>query len=244
MSGWHPDVSFQPWKDVSISRGRHSTYRNDNLRSGVAAGLSRARAVAGNVEDLSQLDLAVRIRHVVSDNGVAQLSDEIGKGFATLDHKCNVSRARTGLDAERRDILESQSVWVEGVEVDEVHAQVRDEQELARGIKNGLVRVRRILTVGARGRTSQLEGLGLEELEAVGIGDVPGGESGAATTVQEDMVRLLHSITQFYRGHGTDALTSEPRPNHGGCCRTQRRSQGHWACCSDPAAAENHWHSS
>ena len=144
--------------------------------------------MAGNVEDLGQLDLTVGIRHIVSNNGVAQLSDEVGKGLAALDDKGDVSRARAGLDADRRDVLESQGVGVEGVEVDEVHTQVGHEQELARRVENSLVGVRRILTTGVGGRTSQFEVLGLEELEAAGVGDVPGGEGGATTTGKEDMV--------------------------------------------------------
>lgn len=134
-----------------------------------------------NGKDLRQLDLALGIRHVIADDGVAQLGDEVGKGLAALDDKGNVARARAGLDAEGRNVLESQGDRVERVEVDEIHAQIGDQQELARGVQDRLVRVRRILAVGVGGRAGQREGLCLEELQVAGVGDVPCGEGRAAT---------------------------------------------------------------
>lgn len=147
--------------------------------------------MAGNVEDLSQLDLTIGISNIISNDGVAQLSDEVGERLAALDDKGQVSRTRARLDADGGDVLESQGVGVEGVEVDEIHAQIRDEQELARGVENRLVRVRGILTRRVGGRAGQLEVLGLKELQLAGVGDVPGGE-GRATTAKKTMVSFLH----------------------------------------------------
>lgn len=69
--------------------------------------------------------------------------------------------------------------------MDEVHAQIGDEQELARGVENRLVRVRRVLAIGVGGRAGQLEVDGLEQLQVGGIGNVPCGE-GRATAVSRE----------------------------------------------------------
>lgn len=149
--------------------------------------------MTGDVEDLSQLDLTIGISNVISNDGVAQLSDKVGEGLAALDDKGKVSRARARLDADGGDVLESQGVGVEGVEVDEIHSQIRDEQELARGVEDRLVRVRGILTRRVGGRAGQLEVLGLKELQLAGVGDVPGGE-GRATTKKKITVSFLRSL--------------------------------------------------
>ena len=69
------------------------SYRNNNLGSGITAGLSWACAVGGDVEDLSQLDRTIGISHIVSNDGVAKLSDEVGKSIAALDDEGEMSRA-------------------------------------------------------------------------------------------------------------------------------------------------------
>lgn len=74
--------------------------------------------------------------------------------------------------------------------MDEIHAQIRDEQELARGVEDRLVRVRGILTRRVGGRAGQLEVLGLKELQLGRVGDVPGGE-GRATTTKKTTVSFL-----------------------------------------------------
>jgi len=120
--------------------------------------------VRGNAEELGQLDLALGVSDFVADNGVAQLSDEIGKSLAALDDKGQVTRARARLDADGSDARQFQGVRVEGIKVNEIHAQIRNEQELSRGVKNRLVRVRRILAIRIGWRAGQLVVDGLEQL--------------------------------------------------------------------------------
>lgn len=141
----------------------------------------------GNAEELGQLDLALGVSDFVADNGVAQLSDEIGKSLAALDDKGQVTRARARLDADGSDARQFQGVRVEGIKVNEIHAQIRNEQELSRGVKNRLVRVRRILAIRIGWRAGQLVVDGLEQLQIGGIGHIPCGE-GRATAVFEEKI--------------------------------------------------------
>lgn len=175
------------------SDSRLWTYRENNLRHGVAAGLSRARAVRRNAEKLRQLDLALGVSDFVSNDGVAQLSNEVGKSLAALDDKGKVARTRTSFDADGRDARHLQAVRVEGVEMDEIHAQIGDKQELARGVEDRLVRVRRVLAIGIGGRAGQLEVDGLDQLQVGGIGNVPCGE-GRATAVSKKRLLLANSL--------------------------------------------------
>lgn len=87
-----------------------------------------------------------------------------------------MARAGASLDADGRDARQLQAAGVKGVQVDEIHAQIGDEQELARGVEHRLVRVRRVLAVGVGGRAGQFEVDGLDQLQVGGIRNVPCGE--------------------------------------------------------------------
>lgn len=87
-----------------------------------------------------------------------------------------MARTRARLDADGRDARHLQAAGVEGVEVDEIHAQIGDEQELARGVEDRLVRVRRVLARGIGGRASQRVVDGLDQLQVGGIRNIPCGE--------------------------------------------------------------------
>lgn len=110
-----------------------------------------------------------------------------------------MARARARLDADRRDARQLQAVGVEGVQVDKIHAQIRDEQELARGVEDRHVRVRRVLAIGIGGRASQLVVDGLDKLQIGGIRNVPCGE-GRTTAVSKKS--LLSANSSFIIIHG------------------------------------------
>lgn len=77
--------------------------------------------------------------------------------------------------------------------MDEIHAQIGDEQELARGVEDRLVRVRRVLAVGVGGRAGQFEVDGLDQLQVGGIRNIPCGEGGATTVSKKR--QLLANIS-------------------------------------------------
>lgn len=93
-----------------------------------------------------------------------------------------MARTRARLDADGRDARQFQAVGVERVEVDKIHAQIGDEQELARGVEDRHVRVRRVLAIGIGGRAGQLEVDGLDQLQVGGIRNIPCGKGGATAS--------------------------------------------------------------
>ncbi len=108
------------------------------------------------------------VGNLISDNGVAQLSDEIGKRLAVLDSESDVSRTAARLGLDRGQGSHPERVGVERIEADDIGSKVRDEEELARGVEDRLVRVRRVLLgIGTR-RVGELDGLDILDLGRVG----------------------------------------------------------------------------
>ena len=101
-------------------------------------------------KELLELDSTV-VRNLVSNNGVAELGNEIHIGLAILGGKSSVSWSAAFLGLDRVQSSHLERVCVERVDANEVRAEVGNDNILARRVKHSLVRVRRVLLrVGAR----------------------------------------------------------------------------------------------
>lgn len=81
------------------------------------------------------------VRHVVDGDGVGQLADEVHERLAPRREEGDVPRPAADRGYEGRGRGEAQGFPVDVPDADEVGAEVRDDQVVARGVENGLVRV-------------------------------------------------------------------------------------------------------
>lgn len=127
--------------------------------------------------DLLKLEPSVGVRDDVADDGVGELVDDVKvRRVVVADGKGDVARAAAGGEGERLDGADGEVAVTDGVDADEVGAQVRDEDVGARGVQDGVVRMGSFLPirVGA-GAVELVDGL-VEGLEVGWVGDVPGRE--------------------------------------------------------------------
>ena len=123
-------------------------------------------------EDLVEAQAAVApVRHVVDGDGVGQLADEVHERLAPRREEGDVPRPAADRGYEGRRGGEGQGLLADVPDADEVGAEVRDDQVVARRIEDGLVRVRGFLPGGilALGRVV-VEELGVD-LGRLGAGE-------------------------------------------------------------------------
>lgn len=162
------------------------TYRDDNFRCISLLRKWLTSPVSADIEQFLEGDgAATGIRNLVADNRASNLRNEVHEGLAVLDGKVNVARTAAGLDRHGRQGFDGQVGRSDGVQPDQVGAEVGDEDEFACRVEEGLVRVRSVLTIGDGAGVVQLVGFRLDEGEVFGVGDVPCCKGGAAAINRE-----------------------------------------------------------
>ena len=129
--------------------------------------------------DLLKADCAVAVADLIAQEGVCELIEDIEVGRLAVDGESGVARTATGGHGQRLRLGEGQVVVVGEIDADNVGPKVGHDDEAARGIDGGLVRVRRLLAVGNLAGPVQFEDFLGQELDVCWVGDVPGGEAGA-----------------------------------------------------------------
>ena len=100
---------------------------------------------------------------------VGQLVDEVEVGLAAEHDEDGVARATAGGRDEGRHGGPGQCGLVHAEDADEVGTQVGDDDEVACGVGDGLVRVRRLLALGVGTRLGELPLVALDEGERLGV---------------------------------------------------------------------------
>jgi hypothetical protein len=99
-------------------------------------------------EDLSEPQSAVApVRHFVDGDGVGQLAGEVHERLGLGLEEGHVPGSAAVRGGQGRGRGEVQGLGVDVPDADEVGAEVRDDQEGARGVEHGLVRVRGVLAL-------------------------------------------------------------------------------------------------
>lgn len=134
---------------------------------------------------------AARVRHAVPGDRVRDLARQVEKRRPGARHQEGPvagpaargrDQGRQRREAQAPAAAAAAATATGEVDAHEVGAQVRHEEELARGVQDGVVRVRAVLAVGDGARAGEVVGLGRDEGEggeAGGGGDVEGGYAGA-----------------------------------------------------------------
>lgn len=141
-----------------------ATYRNNNFGAAGILVLGGAFAACALSKQLLKLH-AVGVADFIANDHVDQLVHEVHERLVASRRESQMPRAISAGDLERRFGSRLQGLWVKRVNVDLIRSQVRNEQVLARGIHDGLVRVR---LAGVR--------LTVDQLQLGRIGNVPSGE--------------------------------------------------------------------
>lgn len=101
---------------------------------------------------------------------------------------------RPRLHLERGALGEGLRGRVDGEDADEVGAEVRDQHECARGVEEGLVRVRgRLAAAGGGARGWHEEGDVLRGVQGAGVVGVEGGEGAAAAVMRDGEGGIVRS---------------------------------------------------
>lgn len=127
--------------------------------------------------DLGEAEGAVIIvGDLKAGDSVGQLANKVEVGGAVVGHKKRaMAGAAAGDGCKWLQLGEADPGLIDRVEADDIRAQIRDEEVLACGIKQGLVRMRRILPVRVGGWPIEGVGLGLDRRERARVRDVEGG---------------------------------------------------------------------
>ena len=127
--------------------------------------------------DLLEADTTLGVAHDISDDGVGQLVDDVEVGRLAMDGESGVSGSAARGDGQGLDGRDAQVALADRVDADKVRAEVGDQDEGARRVGDGLVRVGGLLSVRVGTGLLELVDGRVKELKGSRVGGVPGGES-------------------------------------------------------------------
>lgn len=139
--------------------------------------------------ELLEADGTVTVADLVSKQGVGELINEVKVRRLAMHRKCGVTRPATGSDTQGRDLSGGKTI-ADGVNADNVGAQIRDEDEGTSWIGEDLVRVGSFLTVWVGAGLRELESFLSDEGEGRGIRRVPGREGRARAGRRSVFLRI------------------------------------------------------
>jgi hypothetical protein len=164
---------------------KRKTYSNRDLSSSGSGGHLAVHTVGTALVDLLEANATIGIAHDISNDGVGQLIDDVEVGRLAVDGKGSVSRTAARRHSQRLDGRNAQAGLVDRVDANEVGAEIRNQDEGAGRVGDGLVRVGGFLPVRIGTGLLELVDGGVKELESSRVGGVPRGESRSATSIGE-----------------------------------------------------------
>lgn len=155
-----------------------------------------------NSEELPELDGCSAVRHLIADDGVGQFRHQVHEGLALANCKGDVSRSTARLDTNGRQRRELEVCGLtDGIEVDLVGAEIRDEDKRTGRIEKGLVRVRGTLSVRVGARMCDLVLIGLDERQMRRVGNIPGSQCSGGTVMQMSL-SVTPQCSSFFGAQG------------------------------------------
>ena len=136
--------------------------------------------MSATLVELLKADGALPVGDGVAEEGVGQLGHEVEVRRVAVDGKSGVTGPAASCDAERFEGSGRQVGLAGGPDADKVGAQVGDDDEPARGVGDGLVRMGSLLPLGVGTGLLELEDLLGEEREGSGVSRVPSGKGRSA----------------------------------------------------------------